>query len=49
MFSSRPSHIFSTVAGYNSFSAGSGERKVGRLGLHREEDLDLDFSSALEA
>lgn len=34
--------------GYNSFSAGSGERKVGRLGLHREEDLDLDFSSALE-
>lgn len=34
--------------GYNSFSAGSGERKVGRLGLHREEDLDLDFSSTLQ-
>ena len=37
------------VAGYSSFSAGFGERKVGRMGLHREEDLDLDFSSALEA
>jgi len=35
--------------GYNSFSAGFGQNKRGgRLGLQREEDLDLDFSSALE-
>ena len=36
---------FSSFAGYNSFS---GERG-GRFGLNRDEDIDLDFSSAIEA